>query len=39
VEIVPAARLRGVLTAASQRLTAADAATLVARARGMLRPA
>jgi hypothetical protein len=39
VEIVPAGRLRGLLTAAPPLLSQADLAALVARAHSMLRPA
>jgi Nuclease-related domain len=39
IDILPAGRLAGVLTAAEQRLSSADVAALVARAHTMLRPA
>jgi hypothetical protein len=39
IEILPAGRLTGVLTAAGQRLTSADVSALVAHAHTILRPA
>jgi hypothetical protein len=39
IDILPAGRLAGVLTAAGQRLGSADVGALVARAHSMLRPA
>jgi hypothetical protein len=39
IDILPAGRLAGVLTAAGQRLSSADVAAVVARAHTMLRPA
>jgi hypothetical protein len=39
IDILPAGRLAGVLTAAGQRLSSAEVGALVARAHTMLRPA
>jgi hypothetical protein len=39
IDILPAGRLAGVLTAAGQRLSSADVSALVTRAHTMLRPA